>query len=464
MPKKNRKTKNKTVVELTQGEGRRKAGPIMGVDIHKELNYYCIITEKKVLAEGSVLNTKTGIRKLIGLCDKHKVVSTCVESTAQYHFKLMNMFLEEKLPILVANPKQTKNTQGKKTDKIDAKRIAIAHRDGRLKPSVISPPDIMALRKGLRLLLKMTQEKTKIKQRLNQVFHQKDVKLKHLLKPKWGRHILHCLSVKEVPELLDEYVPKSTKRATSRQELGEALRQFKSSLDEMEQLTFGTDIARLMHLEILSKRLTLVYYMQAEKNADFKRQLQILLSIPGVGPDTASAILAEIVDVSYFDTPSKLVKWAGLAPTVYQSGHRQKKTGKIFKAGNKYIRRAAVMSAMNIFARGRDSNPIKKYMKSKYTSKGTYWLALCAGARKLLTVVWHLLKTNQNWIPQVTSQDILTQTKKIVTKKIKTMENRLKKYKTVNERLTQESSSIISTMEESFKPPKELMMALLQSV
>jgi len=41
--------------------------------------------------------------------------------------------------VLVANPRQTKDTQGKKTDKLDARRIYIAHRDGRLKPSVISP-------------------------------------------------------------------------------------------------------------------------------------------------------------------------------------------------------------------------------------------------------------------------------------------------------------------------------------
>jgi len=51
----------------------------MGVDIHKEINYYCIVTEKKVLAEGSVLNTKNGIKKLVRLCNKHKVVSTDAE-------------------------------------------------------------------------------------------------------------------------------------------------------------------------------------------------------------------------------------------------------------------------------------------------------------------------------------------------------------------------------------------------
>ena len=451
-------------MELTQGEGRRKTGPIMGVDVHKAINSYCIVTEKKILAEGSILNTKKGILKLINLCNKHKVSSTAVESTAQYHFKLMNLFLEHKLSILVANPKQTKNTQGKKTDKFDARRIAIAHRDGRLRPSVISPPDIAALRKGLRLLVKMKQEKTKILQRLNQFFHLKDVKLKNLLKPKWGLKVLHSLSVMEVPQLLDAYSPKSKKRAETRGELIAALTKLKKSMNEIEELVFGTDIARLSHLNILIERLHLVYHKQAEKNRAFKQQLELLLTIPGVGPDMASAILAEIVDVSYFDSSPKLVKWAGLAPTVHQSGHKKKKTGKIFKAGNKYLRRAAVMVAMNIYAKGSDSNPIKSYMKTKHVSKDTYFLALCAGARKILTVIWHLLKTNQKWISHQKNQEILEKTKKLVKFKLLTLENRIKKYQKINERLTQESSSIISSMEEDFKPPKLLLAALLQSV
>ncbi|NMC04024.1 MAG: IS110 family transposase [Candidatus Lokiarchaeota archaeon] len=50
------------------------------------------------------------------------------------------------------------HTQGKKTDKLDAKRIAIAHRDGRLKPSVISPQEIMALRKAMRVHTRLVED------------------------------------------------------------------------------------------------------------------------------------------------------------------------------------------------------------------------------------------------------------------------------------------------------------------
>ncbi|MHA1249550.1 MAG: IS110 family transposase [Candidatus Helarchaeota archaeon] len=56
--------------------------------------------------------------------------------------------------------------------------------------------------------------------------------------------------------------------------------------------------------------------------------MKILLSIPGVEHFSAAIILAEIADTGYFPSPKKLVKWAGLEPRVYQSGHKKKNNWK----------------------------------------------------------------------------------------------------------------------------------------
>ena len=109
-----RKNNVKRISDLVEGEGRRKSGPIMGVDVHKDVLAYCILTEKKIIKEGEVPNKTPGIQQLITFCKKHHISSTAIESTAQYHFKLLYQFLEANLPILVANPQQTKNTQCKK--------------------------------------------------------------------------------------------------------------------------------------------------------------------------------------------------------------------------------------------------------------------------------------------------------------------------------------------------------------
>lgn len=140
----------KKTLALVQGEGKRKTGPILGVDVHKKLLACCIVSETKLLLEVTKRNSKAGIAAVIGLCRQYQVRSVGMEATSQYHFPLMFALEEAGLPFLVANPQQTRETQGKKTDKLDARRIAVAHRDGRLKPSVIPPQAFMHLRKNNR--------------------------------------------------------------------------------------------------------------------------------------------------------------------------------------------------------------------------------------------------------------------------------------------------------------------------
>jgi len=79
----------KKTLALVQGEGKRKSGPILGVDVHKTLLAFCILSETRVLQEDTVLHTKSGITELIGLCRHYSVRSTAMEATAQYHFPLM---------------------------------------------------------------------------------------------------------------------------------------------------------------------------------------------------------------------------------------------------------------------------------------------------------------------------------------------------------------------------------------
>ena len=93
--------------------------------------------------------------------------SVAMESTSQYHVKLMYYLLDNEVNTLMANHLQTKQTQGKKTDKLDARRIALVHRDGRLKPSVIPHYDYWMLRKAMRKLGTLKDEATKCQQRLS---------------------------------------------------------------------------------------------------------------------------------------------------------------------------------------------------------------------------------------------------------------------------------------------------------
>nr|MDO8111038.1 transposase [Candidatus Sigynarchaeota archaeon] len=157
MPRKSSTSDKKKVTLLAEGDGARKQGNVCGIDMHKDMAECCIIDGVAILHLQEYANTKAGIAKLVTTLKKYKVTSVAMESTSEYHVKLLFTLLESDIPALLANPQQTKDTQGKKTDKLDAKRITIAHRDGRLRPSVIAPREIATLRKATRTLVRIKQ-------------------------------------------------------------------------------------------------------------------------------------------------------------------------------------------------------------------------------------------------------------------------------------------------------------------
>ena len=115
-----------------EGEGQRKNVAVMGLNVAKFILSVAIVSETKLLFERNYENSKRGRKKIIQLCLHYHVISVGCESTSQYHLKMGFTLTAAQISVLVANPNQTKTTEGKKTDKLDARRIAVAHHDGRL--------------------------------------------------------------------------------------------------------------------------------------------------------------------------------------------------------------------------------------------------------------------------------------------------------------------------------------------
>ena len=116
-----------------------------------------------------------------------------------------------------------------------------------------------------------------------------------------------------------------------------------------------------------------------------------ILSIPGIGINLAAMIIGEIGDISRFDNPEKLIKYAGLDVKIYQSGtinHR----GHIRKRGSPILRYALALSVQKL----RIHSPVfSEYYYSKlYQGKATN-VAIIATTRKLIRVIWKMMTTNQ---------------------------------------------------------------------
>ena len=127
------------------------------------------------------------------------------------------------------------------------------------------------------------------------------------------------------------------------------------------------------------------------------RRVWRLLSIPGVGLQTAVGLVALIGDVGRFSRPAKLVSYLGLDPRVRQSGGRPAHTGHISHAGQGHVRGLLAEAA---HAAVRTPGPLRAFHARIAKRRGP-GIATIAVARKLAVLAWHLLSgdVDYRWSP-----------------------------------------------------------------
>lgn len=131
--------------------------------------------------------------------------------------------------------------------------------------------------------------------------------------------------------------------------------------------------------------------MIIESSKKLKRQKKLLLTIPGIGPTTAHALLAEIPDITRFKSAKQIVSFAGLVPKENSSGSIQGKT-RLSKVGSSRLRRALYMPAIS----AKRYNPVIIALCSRIESNGkSKMVAIGASMRKLLHIVFGVLKSNK---------------------------------------------------------------------
>ena len=392
--------------------GKRKDDPVLGIDVHKKNLTWAVADPRGVIDEGTVTNDQQGRRSLLQICRRYKVCGAAMESTAEYWYPVYWDLDEGSIPTLVANAAQTKATQGDKTDRFDARRLALAFRDGRLNPSLTCNREQYGLRKNARYLLKQVQMSTAVKNRLHQILDKAtdSQAIQKYLKSNRGISILQglgdCTSQKEVCEVVRDAYSKGkgkTKHEPTLQKYAKDAWNFLQKVQENgDRHRFFLTLGEFLEHETNTMRLERECLKYAKEHPDFLKNLHLLLTVPGIGVRTAVLILAEIVDVRYFSDAGKLARWAGLTPKVIQSGHRKRATGKLNKAGNKYLRRACWIAANGEYMKygksQREGHPIGEYIAHLIVDRHKSWKkAVTAGARKLLTLIHHLLENQEEF-------------------------------------------------------------------
>lgn len=137
-------------------------------------------------------------------------------------------------------------------------------------------------------------------------------------------------------------------------------------------------------------------------NKAIEQQFEIipntLTSIPGIGPVYSAGIIAEIGDIHRFESQASVAKYAGLVWSQHQSGDFEAERTHMIKSGNRFLRYYLLEAANSV--RRCDSEFRRYYdLKFKEVNVGQHKRALALTARKLVRLVFRLLKDNRLYIP-----------------------------------------------------------------
>ncbi|MDT2882693.1 IS110 family transposase [Lactococcus lactis] len=169
-------------------------------------------------------------------------------------------------------------------------------------------------------------------------------------------------------------------------------------IQEAAHLTIGNPSPALQ-IELIQLISTIRHYdqqideLQAQINELLIRIDSPILSITGIGNRLGAIILAEIKNIDNFSSPAQLQAFAGLEPSIYQSGQMDN-SGRMVKRGSHYLRYALIQAARMATVY---SPHFKAYLKLKISQGKHYFVALSHVAKKLIRVIYYLLKTNQKF-------------------------------------------------------------------
>jgi transposase len=135
-----------------------------------------------------------------------------------------------------------------------------------------------------------------------------------------------------------------------------------------------------------------------EQTVQENEACQRLVKIPGIGPVTATAVIAAIGNGAAFRKGREFAAWMGVVPREHSIGGKQKLLG-ISKRGNSYLRRLFVQCARAVLQQKTKQSPGLKAWLAQLTARAHHNVAGVALANKLARIAWAVLATGEDYRP-----------------------------------------------------------------
>ena len=375
----------------------------VGIDIAK-LNHFAsaLSSDGEVLIEPfKFTNDSDGFFMLLSKLssfDKDSIVIG-LESTAHYGNNLLMFLVPKGYKVCLINPIQTavlrkNNIRKTKTDKVDTYIIAKTLMMNDFRYVTLQDIGLIQLKNLGRFRLKMVKQRTRLKIQLTSYVDQVFPELQYFFKS--GIHHKGCYALlKEAPspEAVASmhlthltHLLKTNSHGHFKKETALELRVLAQKSVGGGDKSLSIQIAQsIEQIELLDSQLK----RTEQEITDIITSLDsVIMTIPGIGAVNGGMILGEIGDIKRFSSPSKLLAFAGLDPSVYQSGNFQAKRTRMSKRGSRAFRYALMNAAHNVV---KNNATFKAYYDKKRNEGRSHYNALGHCAGKLVRIIHKML-------------------------------------------------------------------------
>lgn len=401
---------------------------LVGIDIAKVTQWARFVDCRGLELGKAVMfkNDKEGFENILAtieaICKSKNLDAVIVgmEPTGHYWKPLANYLLMHGVEVVIVNPYHTKrakelddNSQTK-SDKKDALTIARLVRDGRYS-EVYLPRDVFAELRVLSttrisLMKRYNALKNTMTAVLDEYFPEINTVFKNVFKGKASMQILKsCPFPTLILELGVEGVLVEIKKVVKKSVGRKKAEQLVETAKDSVGVRYGIASAKLK-LDLMVEELELLV-RQLEQLEDAMRSSlgkleygEMLLGIPGIGVVSAASFLGEIGDPLRFEHPRQISKMAGYN-LVEDSSGKSKSGTVISKRGRKNLRSVLYRIAMVMVARNTEMKELYEYLKTRETNPLKKKQALVVISKKIITVVYYLVKKNMAYNPELVLGD-----------------------------------------------------------
>ena len=385
----------------------------VGIDVAKD-KHDCFITN----SDGEILfpvftiqNNRNGFddlfSKVQSVSSDVSNIKVGLEATGHYSYNLLGYLIDKGLPTYVINPLHTNlyrkslSLRKTKTDKVDARTIAMMlMSDVNLKSYSDTSYHNEELKSLTRYRFDKVQERAQLKQSVS--------RLVTILFPELEK-LVPTLHIASVYALLSE-LPSAGKIASchlthltkllENASKGRYSKEKAIEIREAAKVSIGSNMPakslELKHtLHLISELDSEISEIESEIKGIMDQISSPILTIPGIGYRMGAMILAEIGDFSRFDSPDKILAYAGVSPSTYQSGQLESSYSHMEKRGSRYLRFALINAAKYVC---HWDETFGAYLQKKISEGKHYNVAITHATKKLVRLIYAMEKSGRPYI------------------------------------------------------------------